>query len=81
VKSFASALGMKAAEALVFAVVLVAVLIVATIFWPDAEQETLNDINNGTKATVCVLALPVDGNTGRDQRLVDACLIRYGLEP
>ena len=45
------------------------------------ERQTFLEIRNGTLATVCVLALPVDPDVGRDPVKVTECLDRYGLEP
>lgn len=63
------------------AVVLLAMLYGLVLLTGNQEQRSLEEISNGTRATVCVLALPVDGDTGRDQSLVEACLRDNGLIP
>lgn len=44
------------------------------------EREVREATLHATLATACVLALPVDPETGRDQVLVQFCFTQYGLE-
>lgn len=74
-------LAFDAIRATVYGVVIIMLLIGATILYGNREADTLEDINNGTKATVCVLALPVDPVSGRNQADVRNCLIESGLRP
>jgi hypothetical protein len=74
-------LAFDAVRALVYGLVILFLFIGANAIWGNQQQRTLEDINQGTRATVCVLALPVDSETGRDEADVRNCLIVSGLIP
>lgn len=69
-----------AIKAVVWLLLIVVVAIAFDKYYEGQEASRLDDINKGTQATVCVLALPVS-EVGRDPAAVDACLIENGLEP
>jgi hypothetical protein len=74
-------LAFDAVRATVYGLVILFLFIGANALMGDRQQRTLDDINQGTRATVCVLALPVDSVSGRDQADVRNCLIVSGLTP
>lgn len=69
------------AVAVVTAAIIIAGLIIAYSDDNANERRTFQEIRNATLAEVCVLALPVDPQRGREPKEVRACLLEYGLEP
>lgn len=65
-------------QAVSTALAIILLLIAAAYILPNRQQETLEDINNGTRAIVCVLALPTN-NKGRPPSAVEECLAKVGL--
>lgn len=74
-------LAFDAVRATVYGLVIIFLLIGATALLGNRQQQALDDINNGTKATACILSLPIDADTGRSQAEVNECLRLYGLTP
>jgi hypothetical protein len=69
-----------AIKTVVYSIIVIMVILGATAILGNQQQEALDDINAGTRATVCVLSLPVDDG-GRNQALVRQCLIDAGIKP
>lgn len=64
------------------AVSLFALLILFSVFAGRNQTAILNSIDNASRAQVCVLILPSDPETGRDEAQVNSqCLIPNGIEP
>lgn len=66
--------------ALVTGVIITAAIIVGFSGQTANEREVREQTLNASLATACVLALPVDSETGRDEGDVALCFTQYGLQ-
>lgn len=69
------------AVAVLTSIIILLILVFAFSGQSKQQQAALDEIRAGTLATVCVLALPVDPNVGRDPVAVTQCETKYGLTP
>ena len=80
IKKFAIDTAILSVKAFLVGIVIIAQLVIASAIVGDREQEALDEINAGTRATACILALPISED-GRDETAVKACLRAHGLVP
>lgn len=66
--------------AVVTATIIILGLVVGFAGQTAQEKQVREDTLHATLATACVLALPVDPDTGRDPGAVSLCFTQYGLE-
>jgi len=60
--------------------IIITALIIGFAGQTAAEAKVREDTLHATLATACVLALPVDPDSGRDPDQVQLCFTQYGLE-